>query len=157
MLPGDAPQRIPTKFRTAPDGVDQLADFDSKFTIRYGFDEWNGRDFDTKNGSFTIDWKSLFVLIAPQFTQPRTAIVLSELVKGLFESRYIPRGRQSIELYSTDMSTVDAQYHAYGLLSSEVATNANGGASRFVELTSLGRRKQLEWSIVRASTETASD
>jgi hypothetical protein len=136
------------------DGADQLADFDSKFTIRYGFNEWNGRTYDAKNGSFTIDWKSLFVLIAPQFTRPRTAIVLSDLVKGLIESRYIPKGRQSIELYSTDISTVDAQYHAYGLLSSEVAANAKGGASRFIELTPQGRRRQLEWSTVRASVET---
>lgn len=141
------------------DGVDQLADFDSKFTIRYAFEEWNSatRSFDPKNGSFTIDWKSLFVLIAPQFTRPRPEVTFSELVRGLIETRYIPRGRQSIELYSTDMSTVEAQYHAYGLLSSESGVTLKGGATRFITLTPLGRRRQLEWSTVKASTETASE
>jgi hypothetical protein len=149
------------KSKNAPDfdGADQLADFNSKFAIRYAFTEWNSivSKYDTKNGSFTIEWKSLFVLIAPQFTQPRPGIAFSELVKGLIESRYIPRGRQSIELYSTDMSTVEAQYHAYGLLSSEVAVNLKGGATRFITLTPLGRRRQLEWSTVRASAEAASE
>ncbi|QIO98468.1 DUF4062 domain-containing protein [Bradyrhizobium symbiodeficiens] len=152
-------EELRSKNAPAFDGVDQLADFDSKFAIRYGFDEWNSltKTFDAKNGSFTIDWKSLFVLIAPQFTRPRPEIIFSELVKGLIEDRYIPRGRQSIDLYSTDMSTVEAQYHAYGLLESEAGVNLKGGATRFITLTPLGRRRQLEWSTVRASAEPASE
>jgi hypothetical protein len=68
------------------EGVEQLADLESKIAIRYSFKEWNSRlsDFQTLYDVVSIDWKTLFVLAAPQFTEPRAGgIIHNRLFKVL--------------------------------------------------------------------------
>jgi hypothetical protein len=143
--------------KAAPEfeGVGQLAELQSNFAIRYRFSEWSSRqkEWIIHFDEVSIDWKSLFVLVAPQFAGPRAnGINTSALMKVLKENNFIPSARESVELFETDTNTVDAQFHAYGLVSSEVAGAIGGAAKRFIELTPLGRRRQLEWSTVKAAT-----
>jgi hypothetical protein len=72
------------------------------------------------------------------------------------ENRFIPPTRHDhdVELFRTDINTVETQFHAYGLIESEVTANTQGGANRFTQLTPLGRRRQLEWSTVKAPSES---
>lgn len=136
------------------EGKEQLADVRSSFTIRYSHSVWSNRqsEWQTHNDAVAIDWKTLFVLAAPQFTAPKAGGINSGvLTKGLMENGFIPSERRSVELFKSDINTVDAQFHAYDLLSSEVTGAVGGGATRFTELTPLGRRRQLEWSTVKAS------
>jgi hypothetical protein len=140
------------------EGVEQLAGIESTVAIRYGYKDWNSRrnEIQTIYDEVSIDWKSLFVLVAPQFTEPRAGgIHVRGLTAVLMENGFIPPARESVKLFGTDMNTVDTQFHAYGLISSDVTVNTAGGANRFTQLTPLGRRRQLEWSTVKAASETA--
>jgi hypothetical protein len=139
------------------DGVEQLAELESIFIIRYGHQEWSNRlsKFVTIHDSVSIDWKTLFVMIAPQFAAPKGGgINSSALAKSLKENRFIPEARSDVALFGTDIETIDVQFHAYGLVSSDVSAAVSGGAARFTQLTPLGRRRQLEWSTVKASASS---
>jgi hypothetical protein len=141
--------------KAAPEfeGKDQLADIQSNFTIRYSHSVWNShrKEFQTLYDAVIIEWKALFLLVAPQFISPISGGIHSKpLIKVLMENGFIPPLRSSVELFQTDMNTVDAQFHAYDLLSSEMAGAVGGGIRRFTELTPFGRRRQLEWATIKA-------
>jgi hypothetical protein len=141
--------------RAAPEfeGKEQLADIQSSFVVRYSYSDWSARQstYITLYDAVKIDWKTLFVLVAPQFTEPRSGgINFNALTEVLMENRFIPPARQSVELFKSDISTVESQLHAYDFISSDVSGTVGGGVSRFTELTPLGRRRQLEWATVKS-------
>jgi hypothetical protein len=141
------------------EGTEQLAALESKFTVRYRHTIWNNRqnEYQVLYATLSIDWKSLFVLVAPQFMAPLSGGINSnDLIKVFKENSFIPAAREHVELFEADVNTIDAQFHAYEMFTSELAGSVGGGVKRFTELTPFGRRKQLEWSTVKASGEAAS-
>lgn len=133
------------------DDTEQLADPTSPFRIHYRYKEWDSfhRVWNNLQGTASVDWKNLFVLLAPQFVTPRKNIVASLLGRTLKEKKFIPPNREDPDIFSTDLDTIQAQLHAYGFISPE-AGNAKEG--RF-QLTPIGQRRYLEWATVKAQNE----
>ncbi|MGY4317567.1 hypothetical protein [Bradyrhizobium sp. JR3.5] len=135
------------------EGADMLADIDSKVVVRYTHAVWSSQTSRYNNvpAQFSVDWKSLFVLIGPQFVAPRSTIDVAMFIHVLQENALIPSAREGVQLFTSDLNVIDAQLQAYGLISSELAGTVSGGVGRFMELTPLGRRRLLEWSTVKSS------
>ncbi|MCP1967353.1 hypothetical protein [Bradyrhizobium elkanii] len=134
------------------EGADVLADIDSKIVVRYTHSVWSSQTsrYNSVPAQFSVDWKTLFVLVGPQFVAPKSGIDFASLVHVLKESALIPSAREGVTLFTSDVNMIDAQLQAYGLISSEVAGTVGGGVGRFIELTPLGRRRLLEWSTVKS-------
>lgn len=132
------------------EGDEALADPTSSFRIHYRYKEWDRHEWSASQGTATVDWKTLFVLLAPQFTTPRKNIVGSIFGTALKEKKLIPSARLDLEIFSTDLETIQAQLHAYGFISRETDHPQKEG--RF-QLTSLGQRRYLEWATIKASEE----
>lgn len=132
------------------EGEAALADPTSAFRIHYRYKEWDVRAWKASQGTATVDWKTLFVLLAPQFTTPRKNIVGSTFSAALKEKKLIPSTRQELDIFSTDLETIQAQLHAYGFISREVDHPLKEG--RF-QLTPLGQRRYLEWATIKANEE----
>jgi hypothetical protein len=139
-----------SRAKSEVDGLDMgaLASIDSKVTIRYTYQR-SILDNERLEGQLTIDWKTIFLLVAPQFLRPvGDGVQSGPFVTGLKERAYIPRDRDSVYIYQTDLTTIEVQLIAYGLLTTEIAKSVGGGANRFRELTPAGRQKQIQWSVV---------
>jgi hypothetical protein len=136
------------------EGAEQLVDFDGHLTIRYAYKEWirARTEYEPRTDVTKISWKNLFVLLGPQFGSPRIGIHDEVLIKLLKENMFIPMSRNYVELFTSDLNTVQAQLEAYGLLKSWQAEAVGGGISRFSDLTALGQHRLLEWSVVRTGT-----
>jgi hypothetical protein len=150
-----ANDELRSKANQALDGaeLEKLADFDSTFSVRYSYEEYNRRTSGllTHYDTVSITWKALFVSVAPQFAKPKTDGINAAKLRNIFiENSLIPSARTAAQLFEADLNTVEAQLHAYGLVSSEVAGTVAGGVTRFTQLTPAGVRKQLEWSTVKA-------
>lgn len=129
------------------DSPEVLADPDSSFRIQYKYAEWNGVAFRKSQGTVSVDWKMLLVLLAPQFVTPRKNIVASLLATALKEKKFIPASREDIDIFATDLETIQAQLQAYGFITPETGILAKEG--RF-QLTPLGQRRYLEWITIKA-------
>lgn len=129
------------------DSPETLADPESSFRIQYRFEEWNGAEWKKLQGTLSVDWKILLVLLAPQFATPRKTIVASLLSTALKEKKFIPASRSDIDIFSTDLETIQAQLQAYGFIARETGVLAKEG--RF-QLTPLGQRRYLEWATIKA-------
>lgn len=130
--------------------LEDLADIESKFTLRYSHIPRSS--LLSVEAQASASWKMLFLLAAPQFLQPVAhGIEDGPFGRALKERRLIPDDRRRVHIFSTDLHTIETQLHAYGLLTSKVTESVEGQALRFRELSPLGRRKQIEWSIVRQS------
>ena len=83
------------------DCPETLAEPESTFRIQYRYEEWNGAAWKESQGTLSVDWKTLLVLLAPQFSTPRKVIVASLLSTALKEKKFIPAPRRDIK-YSLD-------------------------------------------------------
>jgi hypothetical protein len=101
-------------------------------------------------GTVSVDWRTLLVLLAPQFVTPRKNIVASLLSAALKEKKFLPAPREHIDIFSTDLETIQAQLQAYGFIARETGILAKEG--RF-QLTPLGQRRYLEWATIKAPQE----
>jgi hypothetical protein len=146
-----------SKAITPFDGAEQLADMDATFTIHYRHDEYNPSlgVSRTVAATLSIDWKRLFILLAPQFSEPRSYIIQSKLATALKEKGLIPKGREHIDFYDTDISTIEAQFIAYRFISAEMSDNPSGHVSRFLCLTHLGQKRYLEWVTIKTEGNDA--
>lgn len=131
------------------EGAEVLADPTSSFRIHYRYREWNRREWNASQGTVTVDWKTLFVLLAQQFVTPRKSIVALTLGNALKERKLIPAARQELDIFSTDLEIIQAQLHAYNFIS---PIEGPLGEGRF-KLTPLGQRRYLEWATVKANEE----
>lgn len=132
------------------DGPEILADPESSFRIQYKYSEWNGRAWKNDQGTLSIDWKTLLILLAPQFVTPRKNIVASLLSTALMEKKFIPPSHSDAAIFSTDLETIQAQLEAYGFIARETGILAKEG--RF-QLTPLGKRRYLEWATIKATQQ----
>lgn len=130
------------------DGEEQLALPTSSFTIHYKYQYFDRNAWRKATDIAVLEWKTLWVLLAPQFMSPRKDIVVSLLVTALKEKDYVPSNRDDVDIFSTDLATIQAQLHALGLIAPEVGETTKEG--RF-QLTPLGQRRYLEWITVKAS------
>lgn len=135
------------------EGLDQLADIEASFTVHYRYEEYDRTSniVRTPTATLSIDWKRLFILLAPQFSKPRAAILESTLETALKEKSFIPKARERISFYETDIRTIEAQLLAYGFISREVG----GNASRFLQLTPVGQKRYLEWVTIKSEGNVA--
>jgi hypothetical protein len=134
---------------------ENLADVDSTFVIRYAYDAYSARasSIQTLYASVVLSWKAIFVLVAPQFRKPRSGGIHGAKVRELMcENRLIPPERGAAQLFQVDLNTIEIQLRAYGFISSEIVSGMVSGAEQYTQLTSLGRRRQLQWSTVNAAT-----
>jgi hypothetical protein len=99
-------------------------------------------------GIVNVDWKTLLVLVAPQFATPRKNIVGSLLGSALKEKKLIPASREEIDIFATDLETIKAQLQAYGFIALETGALAREGRA---QLTPLGQRRYLEWGTIKAA------
>ena len=67
------------------DSPEILAPPESSFRIQYRYQEYDGRMTRTLLGTVSVDWRTLLVLLAPQFVTPRKNIVASLLSAALKE------------------------------------------------------------------------
>jgi len=132
--------------------IDNLANIESVFKIRYSYQEYRSPNVVTLNDSVSISWKAIFVAVAPQFAKPKTNGIKASTLRDLFvENRLIPAARGAAQLFHSDLNTVFVQMHAYGLIASEEAGAGDGSVDRFTRLTPVGLRRQLEWSTVKST------
>jgi hypothetical protein len=135
------------------DGEEQLAPPTSSFSIQYKYQYFDRNAWRGAQDTAAVDWRTLLVLLAPQFTSPRRNIIASLLSTALKEKKFIPTNREEIDIFSTDLGTIQAQLHALGFIGPEVGDTTREG--RF-QLTQLGQRRYLEWATVKASDESRS-
>jgi hypothetical protein len=77
----------------------------------------------------------------------RRNIAVSTLSNALKEKRLIPAARQELEIFSTDLETIQAQLHAYSFISPQIEDPGH------FQLTPLGQRRYLGWATVKANDE----
>jgi hypothetical protein len=79
------------------DGAEQLAAPTSSFSIQYKYQYYERNAWRGAQDTVAVEWKTLLVLLAPQFITPRKNIVASLLSTALKEKKFIPSSRE--ELY----------------------------------------------------------
>ncbi len=130
--------------------VDDLADLESSFTVRYKYHEWDSFKVETLNlvGSKDLTWREITRAVCPNLIQQRpSGIIGLSLIKFMKENKSVRRER--MEVFDSDSDTIKLQLMALGYIEAYAADAKGGGVSEFISLSDRGRMAILEISAVR--------
>lgn len=118
--------------------LDNIADFDSQFTVEGGFR--NIGDHGSHRWMLSRTWRQLFALVAPfLMNHPSDSSVHHQMME-LFTAEAGVGGTLQKTLDDQIFKTVSIQFRALGLVDIEYSQTTKGGAALFWSLTPLGEQ-----------------
>ena len=131
--------------------VENLADFESTFNVRFSVSEYDRftSKYKTRNTSHSVTWREIFAAVGPFFIRPGVPTLIGSLIlRYLKENRNIDKD-VTYDIFESDQNTIKMQLFAYGLTNLYSAEENTGGVIEFMSLTDKGTRQLIESMSVR--------
>lgn len=127
--------------------VENLADLDQLFTIRYRIaTQWKFETtYSDRTAKFT--WRQIFLAIAKELSVAKTDIVVLTGLRTLTKESSIAT---PYDMNDVDLARIKAQLIALNLIEAKVGTTVSNTFAEFLSLTDAGRKAYMEGMVVKA-------
>ncbi len=138
--------------------TEDIADFDSKYTIHGESTVGSGSYRKTKQWETEISWKELYLLLAPYLIENLNDSAAKSKIAHIIQDRDNISGDYP-KINDQEFKTITIQLKAYGLINTKYTKTTKGGMSLFWSLTEYGEQLMMEQRTIKKEhlTSTSSE
>jgi len=129
--------------------LDDLADLDENFTVRFSYRLTGG--IQTFQENIPISWRDLFATISPYLVDAYSEVSVENRLAGFISSK---KGKHvaTSTIEDQDFQTIKIQLQAYGLIKTKKLETTDGTLANFWWLTPFGNTEMIRLRAIRKST-----